>query len=488
MPPLPRLHSESSGLQHRSKTGCGSCRRRKKKCDETHPVCNGCQRNNLACTWPGGSPSDKGTAPQTRRPRRRQNLADGGCRLPPELAGMVTVFATPSDDLVRRLLTHFSHFGPTWLTSRIGTGRTRILGHLFPETMESPLILNCVLMVAAGDLVKYDPFDVRVQAAAVEFYGNAVEGLRDAVGMQGPTGDVSDHNLLAVLLFCLHETQNYTSQERLIPHLNAAATLITQRLHTVPGNSELRKFLLEMFCYLFSLTSFSHSSLLSLHQGSQIFDTPGLMEYLQGGAILGTSQKALFVVYRVSKLLSQLSSTTPNSQNTDGDLDPKTRSKLLATETQLQTTQPPFSPTPDMNTETLSDGITFEFYRLACLIYLRYTVAPSTPIKHPYIQSLVTQFITYLSYLPESPSDGFICWPVVIVGLCAVQKEHRGAIATKLKKTHERWRSDIFTKSLGFLRAWWRGREGDGSGSEYGREGQSLRLGIRGVEFPVLLL
>lgn len=104
---------------------------------------------------------------------------------------MVTVFATPSDDLVRRLLTHFSHFGPTWLTSRIGTGRTRILGHLFPETMESPLILNCMLMVAAGDLVKYEPFDVRVQAAAVEFYGAAAEGLRGAVGMQGLTDDVS---------------------------------------------------------------------------------------------------------------------------------------------------------------------------------------------------------------------------------------------------------------------------------------------------------
>lgn len=227
---------------------------------------------------------------------------------------------------------------------------------------------------------------------------------------------------------------------------------------------------------MFSLTAFSHSSLLSLNHGSRIFNTPGLMEYLQGGAILGTSQKALFIVYRVSILLSQLSSTIDTNH---GELDPKTRSKLIATETQLQTTQPPFIPTPDMNTETLSDGITFEFYRLACLIYLRYTISPSTPITDTYIQSLVSQFITYVSYLPESPSDGFICWPVVIVGLCAVEKEHRNAIALKLKKTHERWRSDIFTKSLAFLKAWWRGE---------GREKQSLRWGMRGVEFPVLLL
>ncbi|KAI9045974.1 Zn(II)2Cys6 transcription factor [Aspergillus affinis] len=431
MPPQPRAPVSTSGSPSRSKTGCGSCRRRKKKCDETHPVCSGCQRNNLTCTWPEKSPDSSSPALQKRRPRRRQNLADGGNRLPPELAAMVTVFATPSDQLVRRLLTHFSHFGPTWLTSRIGNGRTRILGHLFPETIESPLISNCVLMVAAGDLVKYEPFDVRIQAAAVEFYGAAVEGLRGALGMQRSRQDVSDVNLLAVLLFCLHETQNYTSSDRLIPHINAAATLITQRLHMVPANSELRKFLLEMFCYQYSLTAFTHASSLSLHQGNQIFETPGLMEYLQGGAILGISQKALFVVFRVSLLLSQLPSpTSPNEE-----LDPKTKSKLLATESQLQITQPPFIPTPEMNTETLSDGLAFECYRLACLIYLRYTISPSTSISDPYIQSLVSQFIAYLTYIPESPSDGFTCWPVVVVGLCAIQKEHRAAITTKLKNT-----------------------------------------------------
>lgn len=200
MPPQPHTQSISRS-RPRSKTGCSSCRRRKKKCDETHPICNACQRNNLVCTWPEESPTNTST-PRTRRPRRRHNLADGGHRLPLELAAMVTVFATPSDDLVRRLLTHFSHFGPTWLTSRIGVGRTRILGHLFPETMESPLILNCVLMIAAGDLVKYDPFDVRVQAAAVEFYGTAVEGLRGAVGTHSSSGNVSGKLSWCRRLFC----------------------------------------------------------------------------------------------------------------------------------------------------------------------------------------------------------------------------------------------------------------------------------------------
>ncbi|TQV93614.1 C6 transcription factor [Cordyceps javanica] len=36
----------------RSRTGCFTCRRRKKKCNEEKPLCSGCRRNHLECTWP----------------------------------------------------------------------------------------------------------------------------------------------------------------------------------------------------------------------------------------------------------------------------------------------------------------------------------------------------------------------------------------------------------------------------------------------------
>ncbi|KAH7021478.1 uncharacterized protein B0I36DRAFT_32328 [Microdochium trichocladiopsis] len=37
----------------RTKTGCLTCRQRKKKCDETTPVCGECIRNRRSCQWPG---------------------------------------------------------------------------------------------------------------------------------------------------------------------------------------------------------------------------------------------------------------------------------------------------------------------------------------------------------------------------------------------------------------------------------------------------
>ncbi|KAF5670528.1 C6 transcription factor [Fusarium heterosporum] len=36
----------------RSRTGCFTCRKRKKKCDESKPICSGCKRNKLECVWP----------------------------------------------------------------------------------------------------------------------------------------------------------------------------------------------------------------------------------------------------------------------------------------------------------------------------------------------------------------------------------------------------------------------------------------------------
>jgi hypothetical protein len=45
-PPVPGQAKVAKG---RSKTGCITCRRRKKKCDETKPACQNCQKNAVVC-------------------------------------------------------------------------------------------------------------------------------------------------------------------------------------------------------------------------------------------------------------------------------------------------------------------------------------------------------------------------------------------------------------------------------------------------------
>lgn len=42
----------------RVRTGCLTCRTRKKKCDESKPICAGCKRNRLNCQWPTSNHRD----------------------------------------------------------------------------------------------------------------------------------------------------------------------------------------------------------------------------------------------------------------------------------------------------------------------------------------------------------------------------------------------------------------------------------------------
>jgi hypothetical protein len=65
---------------HRAKTGCRTCRRRKKKCDEAKPWCNNCRRGNFVCDgYTEEVPWHERTVPTpgSLTTARRQTIAGG---------------------------------------------------------------------------------------------------------------------------------------------------------------------------------------------------------------------------------------------------------------------------------------------------------------------------------------------------------------------------------------------------------------------------
>ncbi|CEL54129.1 hypothetical protein RSOLAG1IB_06840 [Rhizoctonia solani AG-1 IB] len=50
--------SLGGSYSQRSRSGCLTCRRKRKKCDEQQPFCSRCTRTNSRCIWPGQSESD----------------------------------------------------------------------------------------------------------------------------------------------------------------------------------------------------------------------------------------------------------------------------------------------------------------------------------------------------------------------------------------------------------------------------------------------
>lgn len=290
----------------------------------------------------------------------------------------------------------------------------------------------------------------------------------------------SDVVLLAVLLQCLHEAHNFSGTNRLLPHLNAAATLLWRRLQQPPRNTELLDFLLALFCYFFALTIVTHGSIMANDPATQVFASV-LVKYQQHetGAdkrpLLGKLDPLLWTIFRVSTLALQASA--------DPIVDSISRSQLKNLESQLecwkkenlgyettQTTsefegehdclemsQPP-QPCTSSNSDDsgYDDRIVFELYRLACLVYVKRTVDPHASLRHPYIQRVIASFIKVLHSLPmNSFANGILGWPLVTVGLCSVVGSHQRIIIARLRSIHNTWRSDIFTQNIEFLRGHW---------------------------------
>lgn len=63
----------------RVRTGCFTCRTRKKKCDETKPACAGCKRNKLVCKWParGGETSNRRVEVTSTHNNNIRRVGDG---------------------------------------------------------------------------------------------------------------------------------------------------------------------------------------------------------------------------------------------------------------------------------------------------------------------------------------------------------------------------------------------------------------------------
>lgn len=166
----------------RSKTGCQQCRRRKRKCDERHPLCTGCVERSLPCQWTRETPSCPRIA--TRRSRYNKDFA-----VPQEMRSLTTIFSLPTISVKERLLSHFLAYSPLWLTVGGDVRRSTLFSLVMPVVERSPLVLDCVLALSAGDLSKYESTSSDLASVANCFYGQALSGVRLALSRESISAD-----------------------------------------------------------------------------------------------------------------------------------------------------------------------------------------------------------------------------------------------------------------------------------------------------------
>lgn len=272
----------------------------------------------------------------------------------------------------------------------------------------------------------------------------------------------------------------------MFPHINAAAVMCHNRSFSIAQDPPLRGLLFELFCYIFTLTAFSHSHNLQLPLALQVFNSPFLQGSQYQGILLGLSRELFSIILRISIITNRIPYPPL--------VDAATRIELELIETQLSNWQQPESTNDTDEPPTVDESITSELYRLACLIHVKRILAPDLALQSTEIQGILIQFITGLNTLPPtSPANGILCWPLVVAGMCAVIGSHRSLILGRLRKNYETWRSDILRKSADLLCKQWREHRPSRGFRSKDLEGGDLDactppVTNRPFEFPIILL
>ncbi|KAJ3546097.1 hypothetical protein NM208_g2169 [Fusarium decemcellulare] len=159
----------------RSKAGCVTCRRRRKRCPLGEPACDACQRLNLECVW-----SDKRRTHQAVHPSRRTQVEEvasfNGCHntTPPPLLSPTYLAEWPSErpwqlgrSDERALLSYYIHcFVPK--ISVANTATSFFTSVYIPMAFQCQSVLWAILAAASAHLSRTSPDSItRTRSATI---------------------------------------------------------------------------------------------------------------------------------------------------------------------------------------------------------------------------------------------------------------------------------------------------------------------------------
>ena len=494
----------------RSRNGCQQCRQRKRKCDEQHPRCRACSDRDLPCSWE--------REPRRRQVARRNQQFNKDFTLPQEMRCSVTVFAAPSTPTQERLLSYFNTHGPLWLTS---SGNAAACSRvIIPVAARNPLVLNCVLALAAGDLGKYQPASTEMASLACGFYGQAIAGVNSALGnklstFSGPaspsSGTASSHSdgkdyhtrdpppppptfptphdsllfselsadfffvddlLLAIVLLCVHEVgslraskQRGKSLELIASHLQAvnfvAISRLFPHLSAAATLCHSRRFTdkessSELRGLLYEVLCYQFT-LTAFSHGCRL-PLHLAPEVFASLLSWGDDYKGVLLGRQCREVFSIILQVAmlQSGLTSPYNLCEFRASELTSLMCQLE--RRPVSTCRDDKTAPDDQEAVSELFRLACLIHVKKILYPRLHDSSAEIQGILGRFISTLNSLPPtSPANNILCWPLYLAGASSVVPSHRRLIIGRLRRNYGSWwRSDILSKSADLLSDKWR--------------------------------
>lgn len=223
-----RVHQSPGQVRRlRTKTGCLTCRDRRKKCDERWPICSGCDRNLLTCCWRRGVTSPHSGSGQhrstsvTQRPPKNQTTgfsdkednsavesATNSAASLPNLLPLTTV--TARSPALRNTTDHnlfaycIDKLLPLMARPYVHPEYKRFPYHL-TIALHQPIVMDVLLASAAMHLSEGNPHR---ELQAFKYYSSAIHMLLQKIAGREVDG-TEDWVLLVAMILCLFEVSPF---------------------------------------------------------------------------------------------------------------------------------------------------------------------------------------------------------------------------------------------------------------------------------------
>ncbi|KAL4959149.1 Zn(II)2Cys6 transcription factor [Aspergillus stella-maris] len=455
--PAKRRQRREGGKWTRS--GCLTCKRRRKRCDEAKPSCHNCDRLGLTCEgygsmWavPLGPAAHVFKAEPANSPRFRTSLSpalsigSSGSSMGQTLSATdlsSTTVSTPlteKDDLdgsneaspvsapspdnqlavaspnPSKHITHLSHLDSHYLQYHMEQG-SKLLANLeaddnplrsllIPRALSSPILMNALCAVSAVHFSNRANSSWSASAGneGANYYIETMQGLRTTLAAyqgQGLTRSFPDDAILAVSLLCKYEIVRGSVKQWAV-HLEALQTLVTSRGGLMMLDHDTAEFVRGLFVYANNVAKITNRRLLKPKPSIPVLDLETFNSSITPklDIYIGYTEELLKTCARISDLpLLEPDPVTLQDEVNAIDI-------LLTTWTSTKTT---YIIPKGMSQATLFRlRLVAEYFRDAAYIYLHSTLerASASPLITSAIStSKITALNTLLTRLKTHPID-----------------------------------------------------------------------------------
>ncbi|KAL3453412.1 fungal-specific transcription factor domain-containing protein [Aspergillus insuetus] len=407
--PLPIPGGHVKVTKGRSKTGCITCRRRKKKCDETKPACLNCQKNAVVCE--GYPPKEIWRSGKQKLEEAARNNSIISRSLPILIDGIET-------DMDRKLLDHFV-YGFSRVLTLINDDSNPFKEILLPMATQHRGLMHSLMCLSGSHLSVLQP-DSGVNERRYYHFHRAIRDLKENItARQNMTEEepellVEDPIIASTIALSLNTICEGETNGEYRPHMDAARyLLVTQK----PRNEKFRQFIVEFFQYhdvSNSITSLDRRPI-SLDGDLRL---PDFVPHAQAATFLGVFDGLFRYISQVTRLRDRI------RQRFSEGYEPAVDYQILSDAVQIDSSIRTWETSHPPNT---ANFYLAQLYRQSTWVYLYRTIRPSRPSDK--IAQVVDDGLEFLDLIPQDAGAfSIVLMPLFLLGCSAFLPRQRERI------------------------------------------------------------